>query len=66
MREVSAGDFVIPLWDRSNSQQAIQTEFPERNNKKRSKNQRTEFRRGLLPKKSFRRHFLKLSVEKSS
>lgn len=34
MREVSAGDFVIPLWDRSNSQQAIQTEFPERSNKK--------------------------------
>ena len=34
VREVSAGDFVIPLWDRSNSQQAIQTEFPERSNKK--------------------------------
>jgi hypothetical protein len=32
----------------------------------RKKNQRTEFRRGLLPEESFRRHFLKLSVEKSS
>jgi len=34
--------------------------------KRKVKNQRTEFRRGLLPKESFRRHFLKLSVEKSS
>ena len=59
---ISAEKFMIPLWNKSNVQQGIQTEFAECG----KKNQRTEFRRGLLPKESFRRHFLKLSVEKSS
>jgi len=36
-REVSAGDFMIPLRGKSNSQQTIQAEFPESGNKMKSK-----------------------------